>query len=195
MSDTPRTDEAEEVYKEWLKYSAIYGNIPEAMEQAPEDADPFAISRKLEKELTQANTEIADLRAQLETERLRLAACGVVAMANTPESAARAREMKDEYRSASLDDVIRAVDAEMSLRAQLAERDAALEALIDPTPEMIEEGAQRLARWDDGCVWPDSWGPLQVSGMRHDAEACWRSMAIKFIEAVRAKQSAHEDKP
>ena len=50
-------------------------------------------------------------------------------MSNTPESAAKMRQMKDEYRSASLSDVERAVDAEMALRADLAARDAELAAM------------------------------------------------------------------
>lgn len=68
--------------------------------------------------------ELAAARAELEVERMRLAACGVVAMSNTPESAAKAREMLPEYRSGSLDDVIRAVDSEMDLRDQLAAEQA-----------------------------------------------------------------------
>lgn len=71
--------------------------------------------------LLAASKEITSLRAELERERMRLAACGVVAMANTPESAARARDIHPDYRSASCDDVARAVDSEMSLRAELAE--------------------------------------------------------------------------
>ena len=70
----------------------------------------------------EADARFAELEAELERERMRLAACGVVAMANTPESAARARDMHPDYRSASCDDVARAVDAEMAMRA---ERDAA----------------------------------------------------------------------
>lgn len=66
------------------------------------------------------------LRAELERERMRLAACGVVALADTPASAARAREMHDAYRSASCDDVARRVDECMALRA---ERDALQQAL------------------------------------------------------------------
>lgn len=54
------------------------------------------------------------------TGRMRLVACGVVAMSNTPDSAAKAREMLPEYRSASCDGVARAVDREMGLREQLA---------------------------------------------------------------------------
>ena len=69
--------------------------------------------------------------AELERERMRLAACGVVAMADTPESAAEAREMRDEYRSASCDDVARRVDECMTLRA---ERDA-LAALVSDLDE------------------------------------------------------------
>ena len=65
--------------------------------------------------------------SELERERMRLAACGVVA----PESAAQAREMRDEYRSASCDDVARRVDDCMTLRA---ERDA-LGALVSDLDE------------------------------------------------------------
>jgi len=61
------------------------------------------------------------IEAQLERERIRLAACGVVALSNTPESAARAREMLPEYESASCNDVARMVDKNMDLEAQLAE--------------------------------------------------------------------------
>lgn len=63
---------------------------------------------------------VESLRQQLETERMRLAACGVVVLSNTPESAAKARDMLPEYRSASCDDVARAVDREMELSKQLA---------------------------------------------------------------------------
>lgn len=40
---------------------------------------------------------IAELEQELDTERVRLAACGVVASANTRESAKKAREMNPEY--------------------------------------------------------------------------------------------------
>ena len=75
--------------------------------------------------------ELARLREQLEVERIRLAACGVVAMANTPESAAKNRQMKDEYRSGSLDDVIRIVDSEMALREQVVAQQARIASLKD----------------------------------------------------------------
>ena len=56
------------------------------------------------------------LKAELEIERIRLDACGVVAIADTPESAATVRDMREEYRSASCDDVARRVDECMALR-------------------------------------------------------------------------------
>lgn len=63
--------------------------------------------------------EIERLQKELETERMRLTACGVVAMADTPESAATARNMLPEYRSASCDDVARRVDECMRLREEV----------------------------------------------------------------------------
>ena len=59
------------------------------------------------------------LRAELETERMRLAACGVVALSNTPDSAKQAREMRPEYWSASCGDVARMVDENIKLRARI----------------------------------------------------------------------------
>lgn len=63
--------------------------------------------------------EILKLREELERERMRLAACGVVALSNTPDSAEKARTMHDDYRSASCDDVARAVDRQMALHNAL----------------------------------------------------------------------------
>ena len=70
--------------------------------------------------------EIERLRAELETERMRLVACSVIALANTPESAARARDMHPDYQSPHCDDVARAVDREIALRAENARLIAAL---------------------------------------------------------------------
>jgi hypothetical protein len=66
----------------------------------------------------QGNALVADLRAKLERERMRLAACGVVALADTPVSAAEARNMHPDYMSASCVDVARRVDECMALRAE-----------------------------------------------------------------------------
>jgi hypothetical protein len=47
---TPRTDDAEAEYHRWQEYAKQYGHLPEAMEQAPEEADPFWIARRLERQ-------------------------------------------------------------------------------------------------------------------------------------------------
>lgn len=65
--------------------------------------------------------EIERLQTEAERLRMQLVACGVVAMSNTPESAARNRDMHPDYASASCQDVMRAVDSEMANRAD-AER-------------------------------------------------------------------------
>ena len=72
--------------------------------------------------LADVDKRIAELEAQVEKERKKLEACGAVARANTPESAKRARQRVAEYWSASLDDVINAVDEELALREQLNRR-------------------------------------------------------------------------
>jgi hypothetical protein len=73
--------------------------------------------------------------ADLEAERLRLAACGVVAMANTPESAARVRDILPVHFSASLHSVMGAVDREMELRAEVERLRSALRGLHDDIVE------------------------------------------------------------
>lgn len=89
-----------------------------------------------------------ELERALEKERMRLAACGVVAMANTKDSAIKARDMLPDYESASCHDVAAAVDREMALRdqveslqRQLAERGPQVPVgwqlvPVDPTPDM-----------------------------------------------------------
>jgi hypothetical protein len=62
---------------------------------------------------------ITTIENELEDERMRHAACGVVAMSNTRESAAQQRQMLPKYRSASVQDVERAVDREMDYREKL----------------------------------------------------------------------------
>lgn len=73
--------------------------------------------------------EIERLRAEEERLRMQLVACGVVAMSNTPESAAKSRDMHPDYMSASCQDVIRIVDKEMASRAD-AERFSIIRAMM-----------------------------------------------------------------
>ena len=63
--------------------------------------------------------EIARLRAEVETERLRLAACGVAAMQNTVSSITQRLTRDNPYWSASYGDVCGAVDREMNLRDEV----------------------------------------------------------------------------
>lgn len=66
--------------------------------------------------------EWLDIGTEVDTLRMQLAACGVVAMCNTPESAAKHRLSADsQYRCASYNDVEKLVDREMALRAKVAE--------------------------------------------------------------------------
>jgi len=59
------------------------------------------------------------LRNELEIERMRNVACGVVAMADTPDSAKQARDMHPDYMSAACSDVARRVDECIKLREQV----------------------------------------------------------------------------
>ena len=79
---------------------------------------------------------VQQLKAALEREQMRLVACDVIAMCDTPESAAEARQMHPDYESAALDSVKRRVDECIALRQMVRElRYALLEAdhSNDPT--------------------------------------------------------------
>jgi hypothetical protein len=129
-----------------------------------------------------------ELREELERERMRLAACGVVADANTPESAKKWRNMRDEYRSASCDGVARAVDREMRLRRALQKigndwcvppmiADEALTAIEDVRENAEAECVQIV----DGIVRPVPWDN-------------WRNCANQLLESLKYIHSICEDK-
>jgi len=46
----------------------------------------------------------------------------------------------------------------------------------EPTEEMVDKGAQGMASFQEESVWPDSWEPLQVRQMKHDAKKAYRYM-------------------
>lgn len=92
----------------------------------------------LRQEITAWSVTAENLEAELERERIRLAACGVVAMADTPDSAIAARKMLPEYESGSCDDVKRRVDECMALRV---ERDALNEAVKGLTAQGVSLAA------------------------------------------------------
>jgi hypothetical protein len=62
QGETPRTDDAEAEYHRWQEYAKQYGHLPEAMEQAPEEADPFWIARQLERALVDTKRRFAEHR-------------------------------------------------------------------------------------------------------------------------------------
>ena len=82
------------------------------------------------------------LLEELETERMRLACCGVVALSNTEGSAETARACLPKYWSASAGDVAAAVDREMALRHerdQLRQQVTAMQcALADADKQNLE---------------------------------------------------------
>jgi glycine/D-amino acid oxidase-like deaminating enzyme len=102
----------------------------------------YQIAEEMKLDCRQLERKLTAAREELETERIRLAACGVVAMADTKESRTKAREMLPEYRSASLSDVERRVDECIELREQ---RDRLAEALrevatYDPSDGQCNSG-------------------------------------------------------
>jgi len=90
---------------------------------------------------------IDTLETELERERLRLTACGVAAKADTPESAAKARNCHPDYCSASLDNVCDMVDKLMEARARLQEQ----ESMQGPSPQCVADGClEEAARQEPG---------------------------------------------
>lgn len=73
---------------------------------------------------------VQQLKAALEREQMRLVACDVIAMCDTPESAAEARKMHQDYESAALDSVKRRVDECIALRQMVRELRDALENIV-----------------------------------------------------------------
>jgi hypothetical protein len=110
------------------------------------------------------------LRAEVETEHMRLVACGVIAMANTPESARATRIPKDNpYYSASLQDVENAVDREIQLRADLA-------AAVEVLREVVEYGHH------------DTCSSSLVSGLVDKFDcSCPHKLAVAFLARMEVK--------
>lgn len=87
--------------------------------------------------------EIEALEAEVERLRMQLAACGVLAQSNTPETLKRNRQMHAYYDCASVQDVIRCVEREIALRAENARLLSALEEIrpwISPHPHYEDCG-------------------------------------------------------
>jgi hypothetical protein len=50
-----------------------------------------------------------------------------------------------------------------------------------PTPAMIEAGAKAQASFQDGSVWPESWGQKDADEMRRIADKVWRHMYSEMM--------------
>lgn len=101
-------------------------------------------------ELATLREKAAQLEHELETERMRLAACGVIALSNTADSAINSRDMLPEYWSASAQDCASAVDREMDYRSRLAVTEQERDELRKDAERWIKanEGGQFcIAQW------------------------------------------------
>ena len=88
---------------------------------------------------------VEKLKDELETERMRLAGCGVVAMQNTVDSAKERITQDSPYWSASYGDVCRAVDAEILYRTQLEQANVILQRYEAELTAMVSELGLNMA--------------------------------------------------
>ena len=102
--------------------------------------------------LEDAIEEWTALRAELETERMRLTACGVVAMSNTTDSAKQARDMSQEYWSASCVEVARMVDENIKLRAKIEAMERQKPVKIQHRVPFLDSNGECVGytTWKDG---------------------------------------------
>ena len=112
---------------------------------------------------------VVELGDELERERICHAACGVIALSNTPESAATMRQMKDEYRSASVQDVCNAVDREMALRV---ERDSL-------AAELAAARAQEPVSYRYKFTHPISGEPVW-----RDSSSTWNGQCVQEVQQL-----------
>lgn len=158
------------------------GKTPHALrveaetELAASKAECARLSSMLDHQRDESTETERMLRSELEAERIRLAACGVVALSNTPESAAKARDMRPEYRSASCDDVARMVDEQMHLRASLTNSQNRLfDVLVGDDGQAWKEAERYLERER-----PDLYGALNQRVQRRSVPEGWRDAVQKL---------------
>lgn len=125
--------------------------------------------------------EIDSLRAELETERMRLAGCGVAAMSNTEDSRAQRIGRDSPYWSASYGDVCSMVDREMALRAELAESDALCERL-----SKILTATANALKGEPGPLMSHSWHDLaeKAAALRDELAALKAQEPVGTVEII-----------
>lgn len=89
---------------------------------------------------------VAELKADVEAERMRLVGCGVAALMNTEESKANRVSKDNPYWSASYQDVCNAVDREIQHREDVARQAKVIEVL----KACIQKEDHRCGIWHDG---------------------------------------------
>ena len=115
-------------------------------EQQARETNAYPLSAAQRIAVADKDATIARLTAELERERMRLVACGVVAMADTASSAETARKMHPDYESAACADVARRVDECIRLRADLGAARAEVEA---PREDAARYRWLRAQHWDE----------------------------------------------
>ena len=129
-------DEIERLQAELKRWTGVFtGVTPEDMRRRMMDMS--VAHAWLSEENFRLTAYVAELEEKLETTRMQLAACDVVANSNTPESAQEHRQMSSRYKSAALLSVESAVDREMELRQRVAELEpasATTQPITPPTP-------------------------------------------------------------
>lgn len=135
-------------------------------------------------EIAELGQRLEESEKELERERMRLLACGVVALANTRESAAKQRKMMPEYWSASCGDVCNAIDREMDLRERLEESEKDAKKWRAVSEEMRRAIGDHYA--PDYCY---ATGPMTGDAIR-DLVECPACSAISMYEAAIAAEGA-----
>lgn len=132
------------------------------------------------------------VHTDLECVQMQLAACGVVAMADTPDSAKKARIMHPDYESASCDDVKRRVDECIALRARVAELEDVLTNLPLSSPQRLRARIQRLEEML-AAVGAGGVGPLIPATVQHQPHYVEALIGKCVKAAVLAEREAFID--
>jgi len=184
MMETKYTEEQQrELVKQRQKVMSQRDKLFRALKAVQKnDADGFLyngngdspIDRLVDSTVSEIEADCPSIAYQDELEReiMRLAACGVVAMADTLESSAKVRDMHPSYRSASCDDVARRVDECIELRAQ---RDKLI-YLLKQASAALDSGVQYAQDHHDEPPYPASQWDYEAYRLSHEIDAAITSL-------------------
>lgn len=148
--------------------------------------------KKLNDASIQTHIELEKARGELETERMKLAGCGVAAMCNTESTAAQRIDRDNPYWSASYGDVCAAVDREMKLRTELEALKHEPTAIVSLLSEQKEEICKLRAELDKATT-VKMYRANEALKAERDALARKCEGMEKVVEAV--KRSIEINKP